>query len=97
MRSRYSAFVTRNEPYLRDTWYPVTCPADLHFDPDQQWLGLKVLRTEDGGTDDERGVVEFVARYKIHGKGHRLHEVSQFEHVAGRWLYVGGEVQAKSR
>jgi SEC-C motif-containing protein len=97
MRSRYSAFVTMNERYLRDTWYPVTCPADLHFDPDQRWLGLKVLRTEGGSADDERGVVEFVARYKIHGKGHRLHEISQFEHVAGRWLYVGGEVRPKSR
>ena len=84
-----------NERYLRETWYPVTCPKDLILNSDQQWLGLKVLRTEQGGTEDQRGVVEFVARYKIHGKGYRLHEVSQFEHVGGRWLYVGGEVLPK--
>ena len=95
MRSRYSAFVTMNEAYLRQTWYPVTCPAEIKLNPDQRWLGLKVLRTEAGGADDEQGTVEFVARSKIHGKGRRLHEVSQFQHVAGRWLYVGGEVTAK--
>ena len=95
MRSRYSAYVTLNEGYLRETWYPVTCPRDLALIPEQRWLGLKVLAVEDGGPEDERGVVEFVARYKIQGKGHRLHEVSQFEHVAGRWLYVGGEVLPK--
>ena len=46
MRSRYSAFVTMNEAYLRQTWYPVTCPAEIKLNPDQRWLGLKVLRTE---------------------------------------------------
>ena len=75
--------------------YPVTCPAQLAFDPAQRWLGLKIVRTEAGEEGDSEGVVEFVARYKIGGQGHRLHEVSQFQHVGGRWLYVGGEVSAR--
>ena len=95
MRSRYSAYVTHNENYLRSTWYPVTCPAQLSFDAQQRWLGLKIVRTEAGNPGDSEGVVEFVARYKLGGKGHRLHEVSQFQYVGGRWLYVGGEVSAR--
>ena len=62
MRSRYSAYVTHNERYLRDTWYPATCPAQLSFDPEQRWLGLKIVRTEAGEEGDREGVVEFVAR-----------------------------------
>ena len=39
---------------------------------------------------DNEGVVEFVARFKIAGRGHRLHEISRFEKVDGRWLYLDG-------
>jgi SEC-C motif-containing protein len=34
--------------------------------------------------------VEFVARYKIKGRAHRLHEVSRFVQEGGRWFYVDG-------
>lgn len=90
MRSRYTAFVTGNECYLLRSWHPTTRPAVLELDGDQRWLGLSIKRTEKGLAEDETGVVEFVARYKIAGKGHRLHEVSQFRRMAGRWYYVSG-------
>jgi len=60
-----------------------------------KWLGLKILRTQDGTGDDKRGQVEFVARYKTHGKATRLHEVSDFIREGGRWLYVSGVVEEK--
>lgn len=41
-------------------------------------------------TDDNHAIVEFVARYKIHGKAHRRREVSSFERIAGRWYCVDG-------
>jgi SEC-C motif-containing protein len=31
--------------------------------------------------------VEFVARYKVGGKAHRLHEISQFVRESGAWVY----------
>jgi len=37
--------------------------------------------------------VEFVARYKLNGRAFRLHEVSRFARVDGRWLYVDGEIR----
>jgi len=95
LRSRYSAYATPNADYLRRTWYPATCPTQLELPAAQQWLGLKILHCEGGATDDSTGTVEFVARYKVHGRGHRLHEKSVFEQVGGRWFYVGGEVVAR--
>ena len=93
MRSRYSAFVTQNEAYLRRSWHPATCPATITLDPDQRWLGLKVTRTAEGGAEDTDGEVAFVARYKLAGKGHRLEENSSFTRLGGQWVYVGRVVE----
>lgn len=41
--------------------------------------------------DEEEGVVEFVARYKIAGKMHRPRETSRFVRYEGRWVYLDGE------
>jgi SEC-C motif-containing protein len=94
MRSRYSAYVRGDEAYLLATWHPSTRPAvlDLAEDTATKWLGLEIKRTEAGGEQDERGLVEFVARYKVGGRAHRLHEVSRFVREEGRWYYVDGEV-----
>ena len=68
MRARYSAFVTQNADFLRASWHPATCPATLQFNPDQRWLGLKILDTDQGGAEDDEGEVLLAARYKIYGK-----------------------------
>ncbi|MBO6555317.1 MAG: hypothetical protein JJ957_02365 [Pseudomonadales bacterium] len=49
--------------------------------------------TRSGGQNDDTGIVEFVARYKIDGRGHRLHEISQFRRDNGKWIYVAGEIK----
>ena len=92
MRSRYAAYVLEDEPYLLATWHPDTRPASLHFDqePRPKWLGLTIKRK--ANTDDQHGLVEFVARYKINGRAFRMHETSRFERRDGRWLYRDGEV-----
>lgn len=92
MRSRYTAYVLRHEAHLLATWDPATRPAalDLAAEPATKWLGLEVKQHRQ--TDAEHATVEFVARYKIHGRAHRLHEVSRFRREEGRWLYVAGEV-----
>ncbi|HZX28643.1 MAG TPA: YchJ family metal-binding protein, partial [Telluria sp.] len=54
-------------------------------------LRLRQRKVETGLDED---VVEFVARYRVQGRGHRLHEISRFrrESVDGvpRWFYVDG-------
>lgn len=91
MRSRYSAYVVGNRPYLLATWHPATRPSRVRPHDAQRWLGLRIKKTADGEAGDSKGTVEFVARFKIDGKGHRLHEISRFEKVEGRWYYLDGE------
>ncbi len=95
MRSRYSAYVRGLEAYLNDTWHPDTRPAtlDLDAEPRPQWLGLTLKSHVP--LDDRHATVEFVARYKLNGRAFRLHEVSRFERMNGRWLYVDGELDDK--
>ena len=45
----------------------------MRFGSEQRWLGLRIRKTEQGAAGDSMGYVEFVARFKINGKGHRLH------------------------
>lgn len=91
MRSRYTAFVRHNAPYLLDTWAARTRPATLDFDDAPQWLGLQIKAH--GQSDDNHAEVEFVARYKVGGRAHRLHERSRFERSDdGRWRYIDGDL-----
>lgn len=95
MRSRYSAFAHNRADYLRATWHPSTCPAELDFEPDVKWLGLEVKAHR--VIDADHAEVEFVARSRVQGRGQRLHERSRFvrETIDGveRWLYMDGDVQ----
>jgi len=94
MRSRYSAYVLKLEAYLLASWHPSTRPQELHLDSNAdasstQWLGLEVKRHIRTGTDSAS--VEFVARYRVAGRGQRMHEVSRFVRENGQWFYVDAE------
>jgi SEC-C motif-containing protein len=109
MRSRYSAYTLRDEAYLRATWHASTMPAGPIVDPDEklQWLGLEVksaLRLRQRKADlpetQDNDMVEFVARFKVGGRAHRLHEVSRFVREPDRlgevrWFYVDGSFPEK--
>lgn len=90
MRSRYSAYVLQRADYLLATWHVRTRPAALDFEPGLRWLGLAVKRHAPTGPDS--AVVEFVARSKLRGRAHRLHETSRFVREGGRWFYVDGDM-----
>lgn len=87
MRSRYSAFVKDVRPYLLATWHASERPASIEPpEPGLQWLGLDVQRSEQPAPD--RGIVEFVARSRLGGRAHRLHETSEFVREGGLWYYL---------
>ncbi|OBG64833.1 YchJ family protein [Mycobacterium sp. E735] len=88
MRSRYSAFARGDADYLFRTWHPRTRPSDVTVDPAITWTGLKVTDTAAGGPEDNRGEVEFTARFESAGRAGSLHERSRFERRAGRWFYL---------
>ncbi len=90
MRSRYCAFVFGLRDYLLQTWHPSTRPASLAPDePGLRWLGLELRRHQQ--QDDAHATVEFVARSKLGGRAHRLHETSRFVREDGRWYYLDGD------
>jgi SEC-C motif-containing protein len=92
MRSRYSAYVLGLAPYLLDTWHAGTRPATLAPDePGLRWLGLELRRHQ--AADPDHATVEFVARSKLAGRAHRLHELSRFVRENGRWYYVDGDLR----
>jgi SEC-C motif-containing protein len=87
MRSRYTAYVLGLHDYLLDTWHPRTRPGGIEATPPAlRWLGLELRHAASTGPD--AATVEFVARSKLDGRAHRLHERSRFERVAGRWYYL---------
>jgi SEC-C motif-containing protein len=88
MRSRYSAFVQRNEPYLLRTWHPRTRPERVAFDPGMRWTGLEIEERTDGSAFHSAGTVTFRASFE----GGSLHERSRFERVDGAWVYVDGDL-----
>lgn len=90
MRSRYAAFVLRNEPYLLATWHASKRPKSVRLDPAVKWLGLKVVDAV--ATGDHSGEVEFIARLRVGGgSASRLHERSRFVREDGHWFYVDGD------
>lgn len=93
MRSRYTAYTLRLEPYLLTTWHPSTRPAtlDLNTEPNPKWLDLQLKRHHQ--IDDTHAEVEFVARHKIGGRAYRLHETSRFVLEEGRWYYLDGDIK----
>jgi SEC-C motif-containing protein len=95
MRSRYSAYALQLADHLLATWHSSTRPAALEPDPPGvKWLGLEVRRHE--VQDPDHATVEFVARSKLGGRAHRLHETSRFVRepagAEGRWFYVDGDL-----
>lgn len=91
MRSRYSAFVIRDEAYLRRSWFSETCPQESLIDTAVQWRSLNILNTEAGQPQDAEGIVHFVVSYKVNGRAFKLEERSRFVREQGEWRYLDGD------
>ncbi len=90
MRSRYTAFVLGDAPYLLVTWHSSQRPAELTLEAGAKWLGLEIKQY--CNTGEHTAEVEFVARFRVGGKAVRQHERSRFVREDGRWFYVDGDV-----
>jgi len=97
MRSRYSAFVVDAIDYLHDTLAPESRDGfdrgeTERWARESTWKGLEIVGTQQGGPDDDEGVVAFCARFDFEGKPHSHYEVSRFRREAGRWMYLDGQI-----
>ena len=88
MRSRFSAFVTRNADYLYRTWSTKTRPPRVDFAPNMRYTTLEVLSTTDGSPFHTEGTVEFRAHYTVDGRPDTQYELSTFARESGEWVYV---------
>ena len=99
MRSRYSAYSKGDVEYLIQTQYPKKRKKTdrqmlLKTIENTRWMGLTVLKTQKGGADDRRGIVEFVAHYRglaLTDPIYQLHERSRFVKEDGVWFYQDGD------
>lgn len=99
MRSRYSAYSKGDVEYLIQTQYPkkrkkIDRQMLLKTIENTHWMGLTVLKTQKGGADDRRGIVEFVAQYRglaLTDPIYQLHERSRFVKEDGLWFYQDGD------
>jgi SEC-C motif-containing protein len=95
MRARYSAYATgaidfivaTHDPKLQDD---VDREATQTWSRESEWTGLEIKATERGGPDDDEGVVEFIARYRLKKQDLFHHERSRFQKIDGRWYYMEG-------
>jgi SEC-C motif-containing protein len=97
MRSRYTAFTTVNVDYLKKTLAPESrsdfdVAATKKWAQEAKWKGLQILECKQGGVEDKKGSVEFIATYVVDGEGLDHHEVAQFKkNDAGQWFFVDGD------
>jgi len=96
MRARYAAYATGNIDFVIESHDPATVgeidrKSTEAWSKNSQWLGLDVLSTESGGEDDQDGVVEFLARYKLGNVTVPHRERANFHKVNGKWYFVDGK------
>ncbi|EPR38682.1 SEC-C motif domain protein [Desulfovibrio sp. X2] len=95
MRSRYTAYAEGDVDYLRESLHP---DKRRRFDPKAaerwsascEWTGLEIVEVVGGGEGDERGEVEFVARFSHQGAPQEMPERGLFVREDGKWYYVQG-------
>lgn len=90
MRSRYTAYTQANVEYIAET---MKYAAAKNFNPQEarawaqqvQWIKLEVLHAT---TQENKGIVEFIAYYQFNQQSEKIHEISEFLRENGRWYYV---------
>jgi len=100
MRARFCAFTSGNMDFLDRT---LAKESQDDYDRDElldtiknaKAQGLEVRHTEGGGEGDTEGMVEFIAKLKVHGQPMVHHEKAVFRRENGAWIYVDGEVNPK--
>ncbi|PTX97953.1 YchJ family metal-binding protein [Opitutus sp. ER46] len=95
MRSRYTAHVLGDEPYLHRTYAKTADQpfvAGQHASPGVDWVRL-VIHEDAPGRRPDQAFVEFSAFYRDRQGTHEMRERSEFRLVGGRWLYWDGALR----
>jgi len=96
LRARYTAHAKLEMDYVRDTTHPEQLPkyepaTARNWAEKSEWEKLEIISISDGGVDDERGEIEFVAHYRQKGNLKTHHELAHFRKHEGEWYFYDGE------
>jgi len=97
MRARYSAYALCSIDYLYKTSGPrvrkeFDAEGSKKWAESAEWNGIEILAVENGGEQDETGMIEFIAHYTIKDTPFDRHEKAQFAKVGGEWRFIDGDV-----
>lgn len=91
MRSRYTAYADKNIDYIMNTTHPEKV-GELKKDELQEWADNTVWeRLEIRGSDEENGVVDFIAYFRDNDQTVRHHELAQFKKHEGDWYFFDSQ------
>jgi len=95
MRARYTAYATGDVDFIVESHDPdrkgeVDRKNTELWSKQSEWLGLEITSTEKGAPEDETGIVEFVARYKVKSTKIEHRERALFRKHNERWVFVDG-------
>jgi SEC-C motif-containing protein len=95
MRARYTAHVKIEVDFLFESTHPEHREGYDHkgtraWAEKSEWHGLEILETKGGGTKDEQGEVEFIARFRDKEGLRNHHEIGHFLRRKKRWLFTEG-------
>lgn len=98
MRSRFSAYATKNYAYVLATYAPaqrqqLSIKTLSHSADNIRWRKLDVLAS---AATEKVGSVEFIANYTIGDEYFAMHELSSFIKQNNKWFYTTGIMQNKS-
>lgn len=96
MRSRYTAYVLGDVDHLMNSVHPDSPgQADRKsteaWSKAAEWDHIEIVETEGGSENDEEGIVEFVAHFKLRGIPQKHHERAVFKKHRNKWLYFDGD------
>jgi len=97
MRARYSAYTRVEMDFIFESTHP---DNRKDYDPEgtrtwaenSEWLGLQIINTSKGTTNDTTGEVEFIARFKESGTSREHHENALFKKQDGIWYFSDGQM-----
>lgn len=97
MRSRYCAYALESIDYLYKT---SGTKVRKEFDAEScrkwarsaTWTGIEILSENGGQASDQKGTIEFVARYEVKDTPYDHHELAEFAKVDNEWRFIDGKI-----
>lgn len=101
MRSRYTAYALGKMDWIFESQSPegrkfLDQKATEEWSKRADWKGMEVLEVQQGGENDDEGLVDFKAHYELGGEDIEHHEIASFRKEDGVWYFVDG-VEVKPR